>query len=36
MVVKPVQTGVGPDDPGDADEVHALTGCGVQEHTRLG
>jgi dethiobiotin synthase len=37
VVVKPVQTGVGPgaDEPGDADVVHALTGCAVQEFTRL-
>jgi dethiobiotin synthase len=33
VVVKPVQTGVGPayDDPGDAAEVHRLTGCATQE-----
>lgn len=35
IAVKPVQTGVGPDDPGDADVVHDLSGCAVQEHTRL-
>jgi dethiobiotin synthetase len=37
VVVKPVQTGVGPgaDEPGDAEVVHALTGCAVQEFTRL-
>ena len=37
VVVKPVQTGVGPEygDPGDADVVHRLTGCAVQEHTAL-
>jgi dethiobiotin synthase len=37
IVVKPVQTGVGPEygDPGDADVVHRLTGCAVQEHTAL-
>jgi dethiobiotin synthetase len=35
VVVKPVQTGVGPDDPGDADEVHRLTGCAAQEFTAL-
>jgi len=37
VVVKPVQTGVGPEygDPGDADVVHRLTGCAVQEHTML-
>jgi dethiobiotin synthase len=36
-VVKPVQTGIGPgyDDPADADEVHRLTGCAVQEHAAL-
>ena len=34
-VVKPVQTGVGPDDPGDAGEVHRLTGCATQEFTAL-
>lgn len=35
VVVKPVQTGVGPDDPGDAGEVHRLTGCATQEFTAL-
>ena len=37
VVVKPVQTGVGPGsaDPGDAEVVHALTGCAVQELTAL-
>jgi dethiobiotin synthetase len=37
VVVKPVQTGVGPDseDVGDAEVVHALTGCAVQELTCL-
>jgi dethiobiotin synthase len=37
VVVKPVQTGVGPDatEPADADVVHALTGCSVQEFTAL-
>lgn len=25
-VVKPAQTGVGPDEPGDLDDVHRLTG----------
>lgn len=35
MVVKPVQTGVGPTDPGDAAEVHRLTGCATQEFTAL-
>lgn len=36
VVVKPVQTGVGPGQaPGDADVVHALTGCAVRELTAL-
>lgn len=37
VVVKPVQTGVGPgfDEAADADVVHALTGCSVQEFTAL-
>ncbi len=37
VVVKPVQTGVGPHatEPGDAEVVHALTGCAVQELTAL-
>ena len=35
IVVKPVQTGVGPGDPGDAGEVHRLTGCATQEFTAL-
>jgi dethiobiotin synthase len=37
VVVKPVQTGVGPgsDEPGDADAVHRLTGAAVQEFTAL-
>ena len=37
VVVKPVQTGIGPgsDDVADADVVHALTGCAVQEFTCL-
>lgn len=35
VVVKPVQTGVGPGDSGDADEVHRLTGAAVQEFTAL-
>lgn len=35
VVVKPVQTGVGPGEPGDADEVHRLTGCSAQEFTAL-
>ncbi len=34
-VVKPVQTGVGDGSPGDAEVVQALTGCAVQEWTRL-
>ena len=37
VVVKPVQTGVGPGttEPGDAEVVHALTGCAVKEYTAL-
>lgn len=35
LVVKPTQTGVGPDEVGDADEVHRLTGAPVAELTRL-
>lgn len=36
VVTKPVQTGVGPGQaPGDAEVVHALTGCAVQEFTTL-
>lgn len=36
VVVKPVQTGVGPGrEPGDAEAVHRLTGCLVQEFTAL-
>lgn len=37
VVVKPVQTGVGPgsNEPGDAEVVHGLTGCAVQELTAL-
>ena len=37
VVVKPVQTGIGPDsdEVADADEVHRLTGCSVQEFTCL-
>jgi dethiobiotin synthetase len=37
VVVKPVQTGVGPGsvEPADADVVHELTGCAVQEFTAL-
>ena len=34
MVVKPVQTGI-VDGDSDADEVHRLTGCAVQEFTAL-
>ena len=34
-VVKPVQTGVGDGSPGDAEVVRALTGCAVEEWTRL-
>lgn len=36
VVVKPVQTGVGPgSEPADAEVVHSLTGCAVQEFTCL-
>ena len=37
IVVKPVQTGIGPgyDDLGDVDGGHALTGCATQEFTAL-
>ena len=35
LVVKPVQTGVGPDEPGDADEVRRLAGVDVAELVRL-
>ena len=35
VMVKPVQTGVGPHDAGDAGEVHRLTGCAAQEFTAL-
>lgn len=35
VVVKPVQTGVGPDEPGDADEVRRLAGVEVHELVRL-
>jgi dethiobiotin synthetase len=35
VVVKPVQTGIGPGDVGDADEIHRLTGAAVQEFTCL-
>jgi dethiobiotin synthase len=34
-VVKPVQTGVGDGSPGDAEVVQVLTGCVVEEWTRL-
>jgi dethiobiotin synthetase len=34
-VVKPAQTGVGPDEPGDADEVRRLAGVPVSEGVRL-
>ena len=34
VVVKPVQTGVA-DGDSDAEEVHRLTGCAVQEYTAL-
>jgi dethiobiotin synthetase len=33
--VKPVQTGIAGTEPGDADEVHRLSGCAVQEFTAL-
>ena len=35
IVVKPVQTGIAGPEPGDADEVHRLSGCAVQEFTAL-
>ena len=35
IVVKPVQTGIAGTEPGDADEVHRLSGCAVQEFTAL-
>ena len=35
VVVKPVQTGATDDDPGDAEVVHRLSGCAVQELTAL-
>ena len=35
VVVKPVQTGIADGDC-DAEEVHRLTGCAVQEHAALG
>lgn len=35
LVVKPVQTGVGPGEPGDADEVRRLAGVDVAELVRL-
>lgn len=34
-VVKPVQTGIGDGSPGDAEVVQSLTGCAVEEWTRL-
>jgi dethiobiotin synthase len=34
-MVKPVQTGVATGEPSDAEVVHALTGCRVEEWTRL-
>ena len=35
VVVKPVQTGVTADESGDAEVVHRLSGCAVQELTAL-
>jgi dethiobiotin synthetase len=35
VVVKPVQTGATTEDPGDAEVVHRLSGCAVQELTAL-
>lgn len=35
IVVKPVQTGVEPAEPGDADEVRRLAACAVIEFVRL-
>ena len=35
VVVKPVQTGATETDPGDAEVVHRLSGCAVQELTAL-
>jgi dethiobiotin synthase len=35
VVVKPVQTGAGSPEATDAEVVHALTGCAVQEFTTL-
>ena len=35
VVVKPVQTGIGDGSPGDAEAVHRLTGCAVQELVAL-
>ena len=35
VVVKPVQTGLGPGEPGDADEVQRLAGVEVHELVRL-
>jgi len=34
-VVKPLQTGIGDGSPGDAEVVQSLTGCAVEEWTRL-
>jgi len=35
IVVKPVQTGVKPGEPGDVDDVRRLAGCEVTEFVRL-
>ena len=35
IVVKPVQTGVQPGEPGDVDDVRRLAGCEVTEFVRL-
>jgi dethiobiotin synthetase len=35
VVVKPVQTGATAEEPGDAEVVHRLSGCAVQELTAL-
>jgi dethiobiotin synthetase len=35
VVVKPVQTGIGSPEATDAEVVHTLTGCAVQEFTAL-
>ncbi|CAB4696199.1 MAG: ATP-dependent dethiobiotin synthetase BioD [Actinobacteria bacterium] len=34
-VVKPAQTGIADGEPGDAEVVHRLSGCAVQEYTAL-